>query len=192
MDTKKIIAVRRSRPIFASFLDNKNRNNYVSEINRRIFFYSNFTTKVEIDRAEVFKVRFEQAFGSELRGYHYVVAMQSSKENNQTITIVPLSSVKEAKEYNSKSTIYIGEIPGVTNEKQSVALVNQIRAIDKMRLIGDKALSKFVDDVCENLEDYKGEILIQSKEIYRLTKEQYDKILHAVNNYLFIGSVERR
>ena len=44
----------------------------------------------------------------------------------------------------------------------------------------------------ENLEDYNGEFLLQDKQIYRLTKEQYDKILHAVNNYLFVGSVERR
>ena len=189
---KRIIAVKRERPIFSSFLDNKNRNEYVSELNRAITFYNNFTTKIEIERGDVFKVRFDQGLGSEIRGHHFVVAMQTSRENNQTVTIVPLSSYKESRQYNKRSTIEIGDVAEIPGSKQSVALVNQIRAIDKMRLIGDKALGNFVDKVCDKLNEIDGEFEIQDKQIYRLTKEQYDKILHAVNNYLFVGAVERK
>ena len=192
MERKKLIAVKRPQPLFTSYLENQNRSNYVSDINRAICFYNHFTTKVELQRSEVFKIRFDQGFGSELRGHHFVVAMQTSRENNQTVTIVPLTSLKKARQYNSKSTIYIGEIPEIPNEKESVALINQLRTIDKMRLFGDKALNVFINDVCENLDTLQGEFEIQSKEIYRLTKEQFDKILHAVNNYLFVGSVERK
>ena len=192
MEGKYIIAVKREKPIFNSYLDNENKNEYVSGINRSIFYYNNFTTKIDIKRCEVFKIRFDQGFGSELNGYHFVVAMQSSKETNQTITVVPLSSLKEAKNYNKKSTIYIGEIPEMPNGKEAVALINQIRTIDKIRLIGAKALDNFVDKVCEQIKDFTGEKYIQYKEIYRLTEEQYKKILYAVNNYLFVGSVERK
>lgn len=189
---KKLVAVKRPRPIFSSFLDNNNKNQFVSDLNRAIFYYKNFTTKIRIERSEVFKVRFTQGYGSELRGFHFAVAMQTSNELNQLITIVPLTSLKESKEYNQKSTIFIGEIPEIPNSKQSVAMVNQIRTIDKIRLFGEKALANFVDDVIDNINEIDGEIEIQEKQIYRLTKEQYDKILHAVNNYLFVGAVERK
>ena len=192
MQGKAIVAVKRERAIFNSYLDNENKNEYVSGINRSIFYYNNFITKIDIQRCEVFKVRFDQGFGSELKGYHFVVAMQSSREINQTVTIVPLTSLKEVKHYNQKSTIYIGEIPEMPNGKEAIALINQIRTIDKIRLIGNKALDNFVDKVCDNINAYNGEFYIQNKEIYRLTDEQYQKILHAVNNYLFVGAVERK
>ena len=192
MEHKKLIAVKREKPLVSSYLDNKNKNPYVSDLNRANFFYANFVTKVEIERATVFKIRFQQGFGSELRGHHFVVAMQTSKESNQLVTIIPLSSVKETKQYNKKSTIFIGEVSGIPNTKQSVALVNQIRTIDKIRLFGDRALATFVDMVCDEIDKYKGEFEIQEKEIYRLTKEQFEKILDAIDNYLLIGSVKRK
>ena len=192
MEHKKLIAVKREKPLISSYLDNKNKNPYVSDLNRANFFYANFVTKVEIERATVFKIRFQQGFGSELRGHHFVVAMQTSKESNQLVTIIPLSSVKETKQYNKKSTIFIGEVSGIPNTKQSVALVNQIRTIDKIRLFGDRALATFVDMVCDEIDKYKGEFEIQEKEIYGLTKEQFEKILDAIDNYLLIGSVKRK
>ena len=192
MENKTISAVKRQRPLIYSYLDNENRNEYVSALNRAIFFYRYFTTKIDIKRCDVFKIRFDQGFGSELRGYHFVVAMQSSREINQTVTIIPLSSVKESKQYNAKSTINLGIVEGIPGNKASVALINQIRTIDKMRLIGDKALDLFVENHCEKIERINGEFYIQNKEVYRLTEEQYKKILHAINNYLFVGSVERK
>ena len=192
MENKTISAVKRPRPLIYSYLDNENRNEYVSIINRSIFFYRYFITKIDIRRCDVFKIRFDQGFGSELRGYHFVVAMQSSREINQTVTVIPLSSVKEAKQYNSKSTINIGVIEGIPGNKETVALINQLRTIDKIRLVGDKALDNFVEQYCEQIEKINGEFYIQNKEIYRLSDEQYQKILHAINNYLFTGSVERK
>ena len=192
MENKTISAVKRQRPLIYSYLDNENRNEYVSMINRSIFFYRYFITKIDIKRCDVFKIRFDQGFGSELRGYHFVVAMQSSREINQTVTVIPLSSVKEAKQYNSKSTINIGVIEGIPGNKETVALINQLRTIDKIRLVGDKALDNFVEQYCEQIEKINGEFYIQNKEIYRLSDEQYQKILHAINNYLFTGAVERK
>lgn len=192
MENKIINAVKRQRPLIYSYLDNENRNEYVSAINRSIFFYRFFTTKIDVRRCDVFKIRFDQGFGSELRGYHFVVAMQSSREINQTVTVIPLSSVKEARQYNPKSTINIGTIEGIPGNKETIALINQIRTIDKVRLIGEKALENFVEQYCEQIERINGEFYIQNKEVYRLTDEQYQKILHAINNYLFVGSVERR
>ena len=192
MDNKTISAVKRRQPLIYSYIDNENRNEYVSSLNRLIFYYRYFITKIDVKRCDVFKVRFDQSFGSELRGYHFVVAMQSSREINQTVTIIPLSSFKEAKQYNPKSTINIGTVEGIPGDKGTVALINQIRTIDKVRLIGEKALEYFVEQHCEQIDRVNGEFYIQNKEVYRLSEEQYKMILHAINNYLFVGSVERR
>ncbi len=45
MESKKLIAVKREEPLSSSFIDNKNNNQFVSDINRGIFFNNHFTTK---------------------------------------------------------------------------------------------------------------------------------------------------
>lgn len=70
---------------------------------------------------------------SEMFGRHYAVAMNYSDIKCNTVLIVPLSSKKE-NFINRKGAIDIGRIFS-TDKKKSTAIVNQIRCLDKDKII---------------------------------------------------------
>ena len=70
---------------------------------------------------------------SEMFGRHYAVAMNYSDIKCNTVLIVPLSSKKD-NFINRKGAIDIGRIFS-TDKKKSTAVVNQLRCIDKDKII---------------------------------------------------------
>ena len=70
---------------------------------------------------------------SEMFGRHYAVAMNYSDIKCNTVLIVPLSSKKD-NFINRKGAIDIGRIFS-TDKKKSTAVVNQLRCLDKHKII---------------------------------------------------------
>lgn len=70
---------------------------------------------------------------SEMFGRHYAVAMNYSDIKCNTVLIIPLSSKKD-NFINRKGAIDIGRIFS-TDKKKSTAIVNQIRCLDKDKII---------------------------------------------------------
>lgn len=70
---------------------------------------------------------------SEMFGRHYAVAMNYSDIKCNTVLIVPLSSKKD-NFINRKGAIDIGRIFS-TDKRKSTAVVNQIRCLDKDKII---------------------------------------------------------
>ena len=76
----------------------------------------------------------QQGEGStEMFGRHYAVAMNYSDIKCKTVLIVPLSSKKD-NFINRKGAIDIGRIFS-TDKKKSTAVVNQLRCLDKDKII---------------------------------------------------------
>ena len=76
----------------------------------------------------------QQGEGStEMFGRHYAVAMNYSDIKCNTVLIVPLSSKKD-NFINRKGAIDIGRI-FPTDKKKSTAVVNQLRCLDKDKII---------------------------------------------------------
>ena len=76
----------------------------------------------------------QQGDGStEFFGRHYAVAMNYSDIKCNTVLIVPLSSKKD-NFINRKGAIDIGRIFS-TDKKKSTAVVNQLRCLDKDKII---------------------------------------------------------
>lgn len=187
---KELIITKRRIPLLKDYLKSQNARRHVNAINRMIYFYRNYETRFEIKRGDVFVVGFEFECGNELNGSHFVVALLDSSPISQLVTIVPLHSAKMDKELNPASEIYIGEIPGVTNTKRAVAIINQIRTIDKRRMFDKAAIEHFNQySQSEHYVDY-AEITAQHKFIFRLTEEQYKKIHIAVQQYVFNGYIK--
>ena len=157
----------------------------------KIYFYRNFETRFEIKKGEVFVVGFEFECGNELNSSHFCVALQDSSRLNQVVVIVPLHSAKDGKELNPASEVFIGPIPGVSNEKDAVAIINQIRVIDKRRLF-DKAAVEHLDRFTQDheIKEYQ-ELVGQHKYIYRLSEEQYKKLHTAVQQYVYNGYIKQ-
>ena len=70
---------------------------------------------------------------SEMFGRHYAVAMNYSDIKCNTVLIIPLSSKKD-NFINKRGAIDIGRIFS-TDKKKSTAVVNQIRCLDKDKII---------------------------------------------------------
>ena len=190
VDCKELQITKRRIPMLHDYLKGDNARKYVNAINRMIYFYRNFETRFEIKKGDVFVVGFEFSCGNEINGSHYVAALLDSSPISQVITIVPLHSAKEGKPINPASQVLIGEIPGIANGKQAVAIINQVRTIDKRRLFDKAAIEHFNRYVAsQEIGDYE-EICAQHKYIYRLTNEQYKKIHDAVKQYVYNGYIK--
>ena len=187
-NTFKMHIVKKRIPSNISFFTDERARNYLSLMNQLSFFYKYFETRIAIRKGDVFVVRFSFGCGNELSGDHFVVALLDSTPVNPMVTVIPLKSAK-GRPLNPASDIFIGKIEGITNGKDAVAVINQIRTIDKRRMFNAeivKHLDKYLTD--QMISEYQ-EIEVQDKHIYRLSKEQYEKIHKAIGEYVFNGYI---
>lgn len=180
--------IKRRVPLKYDFLKGEEARKYVVSINQLIYFYRYYETRIDIKRGDVFLARFAFECGNELNGNHFVVALLDSNPINQVVTVIPLKSAK-GKILNPASDIMLGEIKGLKNGKEAVAIINQIRVIDKRRLFDQSVLanlSKFDD---ESLAEY-DEFTCQNKRVYRLSKSQYEKLHKAAKEFVYNGFIK--
>ena len=152
------------------------------------FFHKHFQTRIAITRGDVFMVDLNYECGNELSGPHFVVATNDSKALDPIVTVVPLKSYKGV--LNPRSDVLLGIVEGTTTGNQSIALINQIKGIDKSRMIehvSDKTLMKFLED--EKIAE-DDEIEIRNKTIYRLTEKQFNILKKALNDYFNFGYIQ--
>ena len=186
----ELSVIKRRIPINRDYLRGEHAKKHVNAINRMIFLYKFFDTRIEIKRGDVFLAYFEYQCGCEIEGPHFVVALQGSSLLNQVVTVVPLSSWKKDRELNPASEIYIGKIPGVANGKETIAIINQIKTIDKRRMFDKASVEHFNNYANTRPIGNYGEIRIQNKLIFRLTDEQYRRIQKAVIEYATNGYIK--
>lgn len=152
------------------------------------FFYRYFDTKFAIRKGDIFVARFEDGIGCELTGDHYVLALLDSKENSQLITIVPLTSLKDKQSLNPASDLLIGVVDGINNGKETVAVINQVRSIDKRRLYDTVMNLDFNKYLGSEYKDYQ-EIKVETKRIVRLDYKKLDLVHKAVKQYVTNGFI---
>ena len=136
----KLNVIKRRVPLRHDYLRGKDAETHVTEINQLIYFYRYFETRLAIKKGDVFLARFGFECGNELSGNHYVVALLDSNPINQVVTVVPLKSAK-GRPLNPASDIMVGEIENLNNSKEAIAVINQIRTIDKRRLFDAQTIA---------------------------------------------------
>ena len=185
----KLDIMKKRVPYKVKFLKGPEGENYLRFYNRLIRFYADFETRINIRKGDVFEANFGYECGHEIHGDHFVVALTSSNPINPLVTIIPLKSLKLNKPLNPASDINLGIIKGINGGNQSVAVVNQIKTIDKRRMFNGPALdnlNKLIGD--SNIEDYSL-ITAQNKRIFRLTNEQFTKLVQAVRDFVSCGFI---
>ena len=194
--TKRNVVVRelklqkRPNPLRKKF-DENNGGRGTDLANKIDYIYRNFTSKISINYGDVFLADFSQSVGNELRGVHFCMAISNSNEKNQLVTVIPFHSAKEGKELNPASEVYVGQIPGETNGKEAIALINQIRTIDKIRMLDPENANNFHYYATSHEIEIGKEITVQHKFIYRLTNDQYQKIKSAMIGFLFYSYIRQ-
>jgi mRNA interferase MazF len=94
-------------------------------------------------RGDIVHVNFGFNVHNELGGTHYAVVVENDNpSSNGTVTVVPLKSADSEEEalaeLHEKTEVYLGKgivVMGQGKDKYTIAKVNQMRAIDKMRIL---------------------------------------------------------
>lgn len=89
----------------------------------------------KFNRAEIVFANFGFNVGAEYGGMHYAVIVEKNKKSNPLVNVVPLTSLKDGQAIDDlhSGEVYLGEIQGL-NDKESVAIINQLRPISKLRI----------------------------------------------------------
>lgn len=94
-------------------------------------------------RGDIVHVNFGFNVHNELGGTHYAVVVENDNPaSNGTVMVVPLKSADSEedakKEIHERTDVYLGKgivVMGQGKDKYTIAKVNQMRAIDKMRIL---------------------------------------------------------
>lgn len=189
-DTFKLEIHRREKMAYKDYLKGEEAVKFVQTINGLNRIHRYYQARLEIKRGDVYIAKFNGECGYELDGMHFVVALVDSPEASPIVTVAPLKSIKPGKQLNPASDVYVGKIPGMKNGKEALAVINQIRSIDKTRL--------FDYEILNRISDYEnGKLLSESNEIYclhtkhyRLDRDQIGKIHKAALEYMFNGYIK--
>ena len=187
-EPSELKVIKRRVPLRHDYLKGDEARKHIVEINQLIYFYRYFETRLAIKKGDVFLARFGFECGNELNGNHYVVALLDSSPINQVVTVVPLKSAK-GKPLNPASDVMVGKIEKLNNAKDAIAVINQIRTIDKRRLFDAQTLVHLSGYMNSEMLGEYSELVVQSKRIYRLTDEQFAKIHKAAEEYVYNGYI---
>ena len=187
-EPSELKVIKRRVPLRHDYLKGDEARKHIVEINQLIYFYRYFETRLAIKKGDVFLARFGFECGNELNGNHYVVALLDSSPINQVVTVVPLKSAK-GKPLNPASDVIVGKIEKLNNTKDAIAVINQIRTIDKRRLFDGQTLAHLSGYMNSEMLGEYSELVVQSKRIYRLTDEQFAKIHKATEEYVYNGYI---
>ena len=136
-----------------------------------------------INIGDIFYAKFPNRIGNEIKGNHFVIAIYNSSAGSPNVTVAPLTSLKESKDYSNHS-LCLGKIKGIDNDKESVVMLNQMQCIDKRRLLNDAVVDNALAKLEEKDYNHGEEVFIFEKTRYRLTLSQLKKFI--IDYRLFI------
>lgn len=142
------------------WLKEYNKTNWLARL-LNYWSMEQYENNLDIKAWEVYEIDFGINVGHEFSGRHYGVVINDSPKNNPLITRIPIKTAK--KKINKKSDVLLNEIEGIKSSRKSVAVINQIQTIDKLRIFSKN---------CINIKD-------ESKPL-KLNKEQIKSIKNAL------------
>lgn len=141
-------------------------------------FAEKFKLRYELLKGEVYEIDFGININAEFSNRHFGVVIKNSNENNPLVLVCPLKTNHRGA--HPRSDVDIGFIKDIGATHTSLAVINQIRPIDKLRIYTSRAIGYSNEELLAEGEKSRFE-----KPIIRLTDEQMNLILNAYCNYVF-------
>ena len=133
-------------------------------------FATKYRLKLAMKRGEVYEFDWGVNVNAEFSHRHYGVVLKDSEENNPLVIVCPLKSDKFGA--HPKSDVELGFIPEIRTNFQTLAVVNQIRSLDKMRLYSTMVMN-----------EHEGR-----SSTLKLKDEQMESISHAIKR-LYVDNI---
>ena len=130
-------------------------------------FSNSYKIRMTIKRGEIFEFDWGINVNAEFSNRHYGVVLRDSYEHEPLVLVCPLKTNKFGA--HPASDIDLGYIDSLNSENKTLAVVNQIRTLDKMRIFTKAAIGD--SDVFES-------------KIPTLDPQKVEKILTAYINLL--------
>ena len=132
---------------------------------------------------EIYEVDFGINVNAEFSYRHYALVLADSQETNPLVLVCPLKS--NIKGPHPASDISLGFINALDSDHESLAVINQIRTIDKLRIFKRPVI---------NRQNYVGngnygKYYNYDEETYRLEDNKFQLVQTAIKNYLQYGQI---
>lgn len=155
------------------YRDNKTNylKNHLEWIKRQLdyaTFSNEYKIRLSVKKGEIYEIDWGMNVNAEFSNRHFGVVLRDSDEYNPLVLICPLKTNKHGA--HPASDIDLGYINDLNSDHTTLAIINQIRTVDKMRIFSKNAISD-----CEIIQ---GEIPI-------LEEKKINLIITAYFNYIY-------
>ncbi|MCR5184973.1 MAG: type II toxin-antitoxin system PemK/MazF family toxin [Bacilli bacterium] len=141
---------------------------------------------------EIYEIDFGINVNAELSYRHYGLVLADSEESNPLVMVCPLKT--NFKGAHPASDVNLGYIEELNSDHESLAIINQIRMVDKIRIYRRTTIGKYVkpkytlsDVEQDDFEDeYEGETYTP----YRLEAKKFEIVKTAIMNYIKFGKID--
>ncbi len=127
--------------------------------------------KMEVHRGEIYEFDWGVNVNAELSNRHYGLVLKDSSQYDPIVLVCPLKSNKRGA--HPASDIDLGMIEGLGTTHGTLAVINQVRAMDKLRIFSKNAIGD------ENTFEDKRVVLSEDK---------MNRVLTALYIFLFDGA----
>jgi mRNA-degrading endonuclease toxin of MazEF toxin-antitoxin module len=149
---------------------------------RRQIEYMNFSEKFklryDLKKGEIYEIDFGLNINTEFSNRHYGVVLKDSNEFDPQVLVCPLKSNHRGP--HPRSDIDIGYIKDLHSSNTTLAVINQIRPIDKLRIYTNHKIGN-----ANGLMLAEATNEADSNTIPRLEEKQLELILNSYCNFVF-------
>lgn len=156
----------------------RKRQEWIDRQYKYFEFADTNTLAYDIKRGEIYEIDWGMNINAEFSGRHFGVVLADSAPNNPLVLICPLKSNHKLK-VNPKSDFYLGQVPGLPTESKAVAVLNQIRSIDKIRIYTQLAIGP--KKINYRFEEKSGD----EPQVYRLDDRKLNQLCVCAARILF-------
>ena len=145
----------------------------------------------ELRAGEIYEVDFGINVNAEFSYRHYALVLVDSSEANPLVLICPLKS--NTKGAHPASDVNLGIIESLDTEHESLAVINQIRTIDKFRIFkrpGIRQREETQNKLNDVERDYTNDLIDDTIIPNRLEPELFKLVLGGVLNYIKYGVID--
>ena len=147
-------------------------------IRRQLEYFSfaeKYCLRYDLKQGEIYEFDWGLNVNAEFSHRHYGVVMVDSDIFNPLVTICPLKTNHGS--MSVKSDVDLGFVNCLNSNKTTLAVVNQVRTIDKLRLYTKRIIGIQTDLLCDSNREEEYEIM-------RLEKNKFEMIQKAYFDYL--------
>lgn len=152
---------------------------------RRQLEYSSFSEKYvlryDLKRGEIYEFDWGLNVNAEFSSRHFGVVLVDSDIFNPLVTVCPLKSYRGS--FNPKSDLDLGYVAALPNNRKTIAVINQIKTIDKLRLYTKRIIGFKKEEL--NEEQFENET-----NYMRLENSKLFQIIDAYANYIYDGKIK--